>query len=240
MKKNFLYTCALFVMASLFFASCERDNYEAPNSQLSGKLINSDTNAPVPSQTLNGGVIRLIQLDYSSAIASPINSAIHSDGSYDNAYIFSGKYKVIAIGPFYYTDTLTVDVKGSTTLDLKVKPYLNVSATVGEVTANSIKLTYTVKSNGNTQKIARVGAIIGNTLGVDINNYLGNLAANRVLVNTESIANETVNATTYSATFNNLKANTDYYIRAAGRTTPAGNPSSYYNYTDVIKVTTSK
>jgi hypothetical protein len=239
MKKHFAYTFTLIIVLLVLLTGCTLDNYDAPDSQISGWLIDSETSAPVPSQTLNGGIIRLVQLDYSSEIANPINSAIHSDGSYTNAWIFSGKYKVIAIGPFYYTDTLTVDVKGSTTLDIKVKPYLNVNATIGEITANSIKLTYTVRNNGNTQKIDRVGAVIGSTLGVDVNNYLGELPTSRIITNTQSTPNALINQLTYTAQFKDLKANTEYYIRTIGRTNPTLNPSGYFNYSNVIKVTTA-
>ena len=239
MKKYSKHTLGLISLALLLLMmSCELDNYEAPGAHLYGSLVDAATKDPVPSQTLNGALIKLTQLNYSSNTANPINTTVHQDGSYDNANIFPGTYKITAEGPFYYNDEITVDVSGSTKQDIEVVPYLNVEATIGEVTSTSIALTFTVKTNNNTQKIARVAGMIGVTQGVDINNYLNESSDYLALTNAESVPNETVEATIYSATFTGLQPNTEYYIRAGGRTTTTENPSAYYNYTNVIKVKT--
>jgi hypothetical protein len=240
MKKYLLYTYTLFVS---FLVGCQMDNYEAPNAHLYGKILDVTSNLSVPQQTLNGAQFKLVQLEYSSQTANPITSYFHADGSYDNKLIFSGKYKVVLMGPFSYQDTVVAVVSGETNLDIKVKSYLNVTATVDKVFADSVQVSYTVKSNGNNEKIARVGAVLGTTLGVDINNFFG--SQNRVQVNTEKISNEIVVGSTYKCTFKNLKPNTLYYIRGAGRTMATAssaplwkNTSNYWNYTNIIKVTT--
>jgi hypothetical protein len=234
MKKNILYTCTLFLLASSLLVSCKIDNYEAPNAHLYGKLIDSQTNQPVPCQRLWGPILSLIQIDYGSGVANPINSVFHADGSYDNATIFSGKYKVVPVGPFIYTDTLIVDVKGSTLLDIKVKPDMYATVTPGTPTATSISFTYKIKSN-TTQQIVQLGAAINETLGIDVQQVLNNdNAAYRIILDTSGTPNATIDATTYSATFNGLNPNTEYFVRAFG--TIEG--SLYWNHSDIIKIKT--
>jgi hypothetical protein len=234
MKKNILHFCAIFSLALFLLVSCKIDNYEAPSAHLYGKLVDAQTNQPVPCQRLWGPYLSLIQIGYGSMVANPINSVFHADGSYDNAAIFPGKYKVVPYGPFSYTDTLIVDVNGSKYLDIKVNPDMYVTVTPGTSTATSITFTYKVKSN-SSQQIMEVGAVINETLGVDVYQVLNNdNATYRIILGTDSIPNATIDATTYSASFTGLKPNTEYYVRAFG--TIGG--VWYYVHSDVITIKT--
>lgn len=234
MKKYILFACTFFLLASFLLVSCKVDNYEAPNAHLYGKLIDSQTNLPVPCQRLWGPILSLTQIGYSSGVANPINSVFHADGSYDNAAIFAGKYKVVPVGPFTYTDTLIVDVKGSTLLDIKVKPDMYATVVPETQTATSITFTYKIKSN-TAHQIVQLGAVINETLGIDVYQVLNNdNEAYRIILDTSGIPNTTIDATTYSATFSGLKPNTEYYVRSFGT---IGGPF-YWNHSDIIKIKT--
>lgn len=232
MKPHIINTCVAVLLGSAVLTGCKKDNYEAPNAGLFGKLVDKTTNAAVPVQTLNGAVLRYYQLQYGTNNPNPINASVHHDGTYENAMLFSGKYKIVAEGPFYYNDTITVDVNGRTEKDIMVKPFLHVTATT-EVTGNSVTIKYTVKRNDNTQKIARVAAMIGTTEGVDVNSYTFNDARD-----VQDVPDATIEGSTYEKVFTGLKPNTVYYLRAASRTSNTGNPTLYFNYTPVIKVKT--
>lgn len=234
MKHSFLHTYSFLLLAAIASGSCKKDNYQSPDARLYGILKDNTTNNAVPVQTMNGAVIRYYQLEYSTNNPNPVNTAVHADGAYENAMLFSGKYKVIAEGPFYYPDTLTIQVNGQTQQDIPVKPFLYINATASDITANSVTLKYTVKRNANTQKIARVAAVIGTTAGADVNSYKLNDAQD-----VQNTPDATIESTTYEKTFTGLQPNTTYYLRAAARTAGgAENPSQYFNYTPVIKITT--
>ncbi|HVI44846.1 MAG TPA: DUF3823 domain-containing protein [Chitinophaga sp.] len=231
---QYLLTIGILATATAWIAGCKKDNYKSADARIYGTVVDETTGQPVPAQAVNGAKIRVSQLDYSSAAPVPQLSSVKPDGTYENAAIFSGRYEVSATGPFYPVKPAVVTISGNQQLDIKVKPFLLVTATVGEVTGNSITVKYVVKSNANAQQIARVAAVAGTTAGVDVNYYL-----QRIVVNTEAIDNTTIGNTTYTAVFTDLKPGTTYFIRAAGRTvTSADNPSSLFNYTPVMEIKT--
>lgn len=235
MKQHIINSCMALLLGGTVLTGCKKDNYAAPDASIQGRLTDVKTNEAVPVQTFNGAVIRYYQVGYSSSNPNPVNTAVHPDGSYANNLLFTGKYRIVAEGPFYYRDTLVVDIAASTQKDIPVTPFLKVTAVTGNVTNNSVTVKYSVKHNGNTQKISRLAAIIGTTGGIDVNSYTLN-----DIQDVQNVPDATVEATTYEKTFTGLKAGAVYYIRAAARIGGADNPAGYYNYTPVMKITTSK
>ena len=233
MKKQFIY---LFLSLAVMISACKKDNYKAPDTTISGNVVDAATGANVPQQTLNGAKIRLYQTDYSNP--QPINSSIHADGSYENDFIFSGNYKVVAEGPFFYTDTVKLNIKGSAKQDLKVTPYLTVTCQLLSKTASSITVKVKIKRSAqNTQKIARVAVIAGTTNSTDINNYYNLNTTNngRVLENTEAVADADAITKDYTFTLSSLTPGTLYYVRGCARTINTGN---FYNYAPMLEITT--
>lgn len=231
-KNTYLVTLAITILLS----ACEKDNYTKPNASLHGKIIDANTGDIVPGSNSKGqyGRLFLYQLDYGSSNPNPIVSEFNSDGTYQNSNIFTGKYKVVpTAGPWDYTDTIITDVNGNTEKDIKLKPWLTSTITVGEITANSITVTFTIKNNfpaSSSNKTARAGAIIDVNSGLNINDYL-----QRNIVNVESMDNGAIDAKTFTYTFTGLASNTTYYIKAGGRRTSP----TYYNYSPVITVKTN-
>ena len=137
MKKILKYFSLITV--SLVLVSCEIDNYDGPDAQLEGRIIVKGTGDPnfdgKNLQTTQGGgnmTIRMIETSWTkseSVTARDIN--VMQDGTYRNLKLFSGSYKIYPYnGPFYpYTEDEYKDVqlvKGNTSLDMEVMPYLNV------------------------------------------------------------------------------------------------------------------
>ncbi|QPH41432.1 DUF3823 domain-containing protein [Pedobacter endophyticus] len=229
MRKYYNTIYVLFICISL--AACKKDNYDAPNSSISGAIIDATTGQKVPQQVVAGAKIRLFEVSYSNN-PGQVTSSMHADGTYNNNFIFKGRYKVVAEGAFFYLDTAYVDVNGTTRQDLKVRPYLTVTAEVVSKTSTSVTVKVKVALGaGNTQKIARVAAVLSTTPGVDINNYI----STRGLTNTEPVANATVEANSYTYTMAGLTPNTKYYWRGGARTINTGN---FYNYTPIMDITT--
>ncbi|MBG6234965.1 hypothetical protein IWX76_001533 [Pedobacter sp. CAN_A7] len=228
MKKIFIY----IPLAIALFSACKKDNYDSPDAELSGNIVDAETGIKVPQQTnISGGYLHLFQTDYPKP--SAIQTALHPDGSYTRGFMFSGQYKVVPTGPFFYLDTVNVTVNGPTTLDIKVVPYLTITTEVLSKTGTSITVRVKVaQSAKSTQKIARVLAVAAPFHTVDVNNYAGS----RGLTDTEPIANAKVVATSYEYTITGLKPNTLYYVRGGGRTINTG---SYYNYSPMLEITTN-
>lgn len=230
MKYKYIKTFAIMI-GVLSFTACSKDNYEAPTSSLFGQIIDVETNEPIPQQSINGGTLRLFQTDLVDNPTS-INSTFQTDGSYSNSMLFDGNYKAVIDGPFFYDDTIYVDVRGNKEQNLHARAYLHVNTEVFNVTSTSatVKVSMRLGKDNNEQKIARVAAVIGTTNSLDINFF-----SQRELINTEAIENSEITSSTYEYTFEGLQPNTTYYIRGCGRTINTGN---YYNYAPLIEITT--
>ena len=231
-----LSICA--ILATSLFLSCKKDNYTAPNASLSGKIVDAATGAIVPQQTLNGAKIQLFQTSYSNA--QPINSSVHSDGSYSNNFIFNGDYKIVAVGPFVYADTIQTTINGATTQDIKVRPYLDVTCEVVSVTNTSITLKVNIKRNAqDAPPINRVGVVAGITNSVDYFSFYSNGTDNgKAFQNIDaSLPEEEVVTKDYIFTLSGLKPGTNFYVRGCARTSNSG---GFYNYAPMREVMTDK
>ncbi len=231
-----LSTCAILITCLLF--SCKKDNYKAPDASLSGNIIDAVTGALVPQQTLNGAKIQLFQTSYSNA--QPVNSSVHPDGSYSNSFIFNGDYKIVAVGPFVYADTIQTTINGATTQDIKVHPYLDVTCEVVSKSSTSITLKVNIKRNAQDgPPINRVGAVVGTTSTVDYFSFYSNGTDNgKAFENIgEDLPEEEVLAKDYIFTLSDLKPSTNFYVRGCARTSNAG---GFYNYAPMFEVMTDK
>lgn len=143
MKMKFQYVMVLAVLATM--ASCKKDNYDAPNAQLNGRVVYQGEalgfeNYQVPYE--------LYQFGFGKVGA--IGTSFGQDGSM-NALLFNGNYKLIVPngqGPFLWPktvdgnpDSLSITMNGSQTLDIEVRPYFmlrnaTLAAAGGKVTAS--------------------------------------------------------------------------------------------------------
>lgn len=252
--KRYILLYSLAVLTGLS-TGCHRDNYPPPNGGVYGTLYDANTNAVIPGATgaSSFAQLQLYQIGYSSIPAQPIgiDGGFKADGTYADAQIFNGQYKIMVHGPFFYMDTTTVNIKGNTLANIKVVPYINVKISIGPVTDSTI--TVTVNALRNTyadaispQQIVNVGALLGTTMGLNINNYLvltylGNSHTKDYspFVNTSSSTNAEIGTINYTFTFANLTPGTTYYVRGAANVS-AGNPNNYYNYSSIVQVTTKQ
>lgn len=145
MKIRFYYT--IFFAACLSFAACKKDNYAAPQSKLSGRLMYKGDSIGVEQSQVS---YELYQ--YGFGKVGGINSTFGQDGTY-SALLFDGAYKLTipnGQGPFKWKqttagtpDSLPITLKGSQTLDLEVIPYYMIRNP--RITAASGKVTGTFK-----------------------------------------------------------------------------------------------
>jgi hypothetical protein len=161
----------LFVVSVL--GACKKDNKDAPSSVLSGRVIVSSTKQPVGVAT-NGTQLELWQSGYQ--LFQKIAVHIDQDGKFSSK-LFDGTYKLVRLGGAPWannTDTITVNLKGSATIDVPVDPFF--TATGETFTFNkadtSITGVFTVTRYDATKTSDKVSLHIGLTQFTDANNQI--------------------------------------------------------------------
>ncbi|MEO5681641.1 MAG: DUF3823 domain-containing protein [Chitinophagaceae bacterium] len=125
MKNTILFI--LCTVAGSMLLSCKKDNYKAPASTLSGRIVYK---GEVLGLEYNQVPFQLYQFGFGKVGA--IDGTFAPDGSY-STLLFDGDYKFIipnGQGPFLWKktaagnpDTLVINVAGSKTQDIEVMPY---------------------------------------------------------------------------------------------------------------------
>lgn len=163
MKLNFLIT--LTATASLFLAGCAYDNFEAPESTLSGSLIYEGNAVGVRN---NGPRLELWQDGY--ALKSVIPLYVNQDGKF-SATLFDGQYKLVRRGDSPWlqqaTDTVIVNVKGNTVIDIPVTPYFTITNESFQKSSNTITAQFTVNKVVQSANIDVVRLFFGKTILLD-------------------------------------------------------------------------
>jgi hypothetical protein len=168
MRKSFQFI--LFVFVCVTVLSCEKDNYDEPSSQLSGRLM---YNGEAIGLERNQVPLELYQ--YGFGRVAPIRSTFAQDGTYSQL-LFNGDYKLIipnGQGPFMWKqlasgapDSLSISLNGDQTLDLDVTPFYMIRN--AQFTAAGGKVTATFKAekiitDANAKDIERVELYINKT-----------------------------------------------------------------------------
>lgn len=125
MKVKFLYI--FFSVLCAAAVSCKKDNYAAPSSTLSGRLLYKGDSIGVERDQVP---YELYQYGFGKVGA--ISSSFAQNGAYSQL-LFDGDYKLIipnGQGPFMWKqtaagapDSIAISLKGNQALDLEVTPY---------------------------------------------------------------------------------------------------------------------
>jgi hypothetical protein len=211
----------------LYFSGCTLDNYGVADATLTGRIIDVDTNEPMPTQTPNGAIIRMYEYYKNDWSLQPYDIWVKQDGSFENKFVFSGDYRIVAQGPFTAMDAIEMNISGNKTLDIKVIPHLRLTV---NATANGtgIDVSTQISKSANANKIMSVVFLCGKTPYVDRNIFVKS-----VVTNLSSISDQEIIAKTYSATLTGLTPGVTYYVRVGAF---ADNASAYYNYSKIIEI----
>jgi hypothetical protein len=228
MKRTILYN---LLAGILLLSSCELDNYEAPDRVLDGKVVDAATGEPIQTRQPDGIKIRLIEEGATNPV--PYDFWAKSDGTFRNAKVFAGKYKVSVLQGAFEEATaeqLTVDMGSNQNITLKVNPFVRLTDVAIVKTTEGIKATYKVAPN-TTKKILR-SMLICYTSPILHENTSGKLAS---ATNTLSgRTNDDIAAATFVDEIKGLKAGETYYARVA---VLAENSLNRYNYSPIVKIT---
>lgn len=161
MMRNLIITSLLLILA----AGCKKDNFEKPKSTLTGRVVYDKNALGVRS---NGVQLELWQHGY--ALFTKIPVYVSQDGAF-SAVLFDGDYKLVlrqGNGPWLDdADSIDVKVKGSTSVDVTVRPYFTISNVSFTKSGTQLTATVTVQQINNNLPLESVNLYIGNTNIVD-------------------------------------------------------------------------
>lgn len=157
-----------FLLAGVVLASCDKDNYEAPASMLSGRVVYEGE----PVGLRSGGVqLELWQHGYDLFSKIPVH--VNQDGSF-KARLFDGDYKLVLLqgnGPWAdNTDSLDVHVSGTASVDVPVDPYFVITDHSFQQNGDQVTATISIRQVNTSRSLERVTLYLGQTLIVDQNN----------------------------------------------------------------------
>lgn len=172
---------------SLFLCACEKDNYDPPTAQLSGKLVYQGE--PIHVE-FNQVPYQLFQFGFGKT--GPVsNTSFTQEGTY-SVLLFNGTYKLLVPngqGPFLWKktpggapDSLTVTMNGSQTLDLEVTPFYMIRTPQITAAGNNVTATFKLEkviTDANAKNIERVSIYLNKTAFVSGNGNYNVAATNR-------------------------------------------------------------
>jgi hypothetical protein len=169
MRNTFQYILLIAICAAA--GSCKKDNYTAPSSMLTGRIVYKGEPIGVEN---NQVPFELYQ--YGFGKVGPIGQSFAQDGTF-SSLLFDGDYKLIVPngqGPFRWKylgsgapDSVAITMKGNQTLDLEVTPYYmirtpQITGGGGKVSA-TFKVEKIITDAVNGKAIERVALYINKT-----------------------------------------------------------------------------
>src|SRR5690606_2006260 len=140
--KNMKRTYYYFIVLLFAFTGCEVDNYDAPSLTLSGRIVDSQTNALIESGGANGGSVVKLYQDNST---QPLTYNTLPDGTFTNSKVFAVSYTYVAEGASkpVAADTHSITIDKDTEVENKVLPNVRVNIEVLETSSTSAKVKLT-------------------------------------------------------------------------------------------------
>jgi len=234
MKKLFIVLGVVLVTAD-FSACTKTDNYPGPDSAFQGNIIDSVTGKNLLTET--GGIqIEMKQLSWSDN-PDPYYIPSKPDGTFEDTRIFSGHYSVIPTqGAFWPVDSIVTDIKGATSHNFTVVPYLEVVNLQSTQAADSLVMTFQLQAPRTNGLPPLMNAVmfVNNTPyvggGAFIQDFY-NQGGAQVTIN--STWNSAIAGTTYRTVVHKLQAGWTYYSRIGVR---VNDSYQKYDLSDVVKV----
>lgn len=218
------------IVFSLTLTACEYDNFETPKSVLSGQITHGGAAVQIRN---NGPELELWQDGF--ALRSKISVYADQNGHF-SAELFDGRYKLTRLSnaPWLQqpTDTILVEVKGNTTINVPVTPYFSVPNVSASFSGNAVTCGFEVSKVLESAQVDDVRLFISTTTIVDnVNNEqnegfnLANLAFGQSMSMTASLNDLLLRKA--------AKLNIDQlFVRIGVRSKSAGE----YNFSSVEKI----
>lgn len=226
MKRIMLYMSVLLCL--MFVVSCELDNYEGPDSSVSGGIYDGETNQLIEQDIINGTQIEYTEHGYENPQLQYMICKV--DGTYQNDLMFAGTYTVAAVrGNFVPMKPLDVKIQGGTTLDFKAQPYIRIkNAKIEKVNHKIIASFYLQQTVSNKIKKAGLYIHIQPTVGEPMCTIKRELVINAITTEDKAYSID-LDLSTEKA----LQAGQKYYFRI-GALIDA--PEAKFNYAPAVRI----
>ena len=197
MRIRFYQLFIIVVCAS--FLSCKKDNYDPPSSLFNGRLVYKGEAINVEHDR-----VPFEMYQYGFGKVGPINGAVTQDGKFSHM-LFDGDYKFVVRpgqGPFLWpvsggkADSITVNVRGSMTMDIEVTPYFMVRNAKTSTRGRNVTATFKAEkiiTDAQAKNIERVNVYINKTQFVSGSDNIS--------------SREYANAAILDSTYNNIEFN---------------------------------
>ena len=156
MKKIKLSLIATIIVATAgMLASCELDNYDAPNAELSGSIIDEETQELVQQDIIRGTEIKITEHGYDPVTPQYIRTK--PDGTYMDKLLFANTYTIQPErGNFVPVEAQEIMIEGKTVRDFIVTPYIRVKE--ASIVRNGSKVIATFKLQQNVDNpVSKIG-----------------------------------------------------------------------------------
>ncbi|MGS2738264.1 DUF3823 domain-containing protein [Sinomicrobium sp. M5D2P17] len=155
----------VFITILLGLSSCEYDNYDPPQSELTGRLLYEGGPIGV-RQGIN--IFQLYEPGWENF--EPIGLNVKQDGTF-SARLFDGDYQLVLIngnGPWVnQSDTIDIHVNGNRELDVTVNPFFMIRNENFEIEGSALKVTFDIEQVVEATDLQFVSLYIGETMLVD-------------------------------------------------------------------------
>lgn len=239
-----------FGLAGMLFlaTACDLDNFEGPDAQIYGALIDDETNELIEQEIGTSGDAASIKvIEYGYSVRQEQGWKIMTTGEYRNDLVFAGTYDIILKnGNFVQIDTIKAFQikKGENKLDFRLTPNIRIQNAKVEKTGNAIVATFKLQYAHKTGKVREI-ALFGQS---DRNpSHSFNLCQVRTNVEAEEVnyVNNSVNANrvfTLKLDLNSdegrkLQAGKTYFFRIGAVPTGLGDGiQEKYNYAPAVAI----
>jgi hypothetical protein len=158
--KQLMQFLTIICLVALMAACNDLDNYDAPNKKFTGNIVYNGQ--PI---NVEKGQVRIQLWEIGWDQKEPIDVAVEPDGSF-SAVLFNGDYKLVFPnndGPFMKitnsetaSDTILLNLRGSTEMDIEVIPYYILKSASYDVSASQLSVDFSIEkiiSDANAKDI---------------------------------------------------------------------------------------
>ncbi|MFZ4261527.1 DUF3823 domain-containing protein [Sphingobacterium sp. HJSM2_6] len=214
---------------AFLFNACKLDNYDAPNGQLVGQIIDIETNELIQQDIIRGTTIKLIEHGYDPV--TPQYLRVKTDGTYANTLLFANTYTVQPDQRnFVQIDEQEVVISANSKLDFKVQPYIRVKDAT--IVKNGDKVTATFHIDQTVSENVRKIGLYAHTepiVGEPIRLFASELNLNRAVDESEVMTLE-INVKENSSVF---KSGQQYFFKIGA---VINIPEAKFNYAPAVRL----
>ena len=173
MKVQSIIGLGIIAVSLFFFSACSTDNYDGPETMFTGRLLVGNEPLHVyENPTQEESMFQLYQDGYEKN--DPISVFVGQDGTF-SALLFDGEYRLTTRdgnGPWVNNhESVTVNLKGHTEVNLEVTPYFMISNEQLSVTGSAMNASFMINRIVPDAKISRVMLLLSKTqFADDVNN----------------------------------------------------------------------